>query len=66
MSVDPVEAGRKGGKVRSERKRLANIAHGFKRRAHDPQSPVDKINPELSSKHHQDPITPVRNDLDTA
>lgn len=31
--LDPVELGRKGGKVMSERKRLANIAHGFKPRA---------------------------------
>jgi hypothetical protein len=31
--LDPVEIGRKGGQARSERKRLANIAHGFKPKA---------------------------------
>jgi hypothetical protein len=31
--LDPVEIGRRGGLARTERKRLANIAHGFKPKA---------------------------------
>lgn len=44
-SPDPVETGRKGGLVRSERKAAANRAHGFKKREPGVPAPASKTSP---------------------
>jgi hypothetical protein len=68
-SIDPAEAGRRGGSVRSERKAAANRAHGFKKR--EPGASVQKPLPvtitiERKPAPTSDPATLPFNELESA
>jgi hypothetical protein len=65
-SIDPAEAGRRGGSVRSERKAAANRAHGFKKR--EPGAGMRKPLPvtiTIERKPAPAPAPPIFDELET-